>query len=55
MDIKVVIEDIDDENALLYSKETGVEISIPAYLIDGNLNKGEVISVTIDNHYKSSE
>ncbi len=48
MVISAVIDRIEDGNAILLSEGIGIEISIPVKLINNTYNKGDKISLSID-------
>ncbi|MCX7921296.1 MAG: hypothetical protein N3B21_04630 [Clostridia bacterium] len=48
MTITAVIARIENGNAILLADEIGIEISVPADIIEGTYNEGEVLTLTLD-------
>lgn len=49
MVISAVVDRIEDGNAILLSEGIGIEISIPVNSMDFTYNKGDMVSLSIDN------
>ncbi len=49
MVISAVVDRIEDGNAILLSEGIGIEISIPVNSMDCTYNKGDMVSLSIDN------
>ncbi len=49
MVISAVVDRIEDGNAILLSEGIGIEISIPVNSMDYTYNKGDMVSLSIDN------
>lgn len=50
MIINAIIDRIENGTAFLLSTETGIEVSIPADIISGRCNEGDLISLTFDKN-----
>lgn len=49
MVIKAIVDRIEDGNAILLSNEIGLEISIPVDTMSILCNKGDTVTLTLDN------
>jgi len=49
MVITAVIDRIENGYVVLMPEDTGMEITLPEEILDGNYKKGEILTIIIDN------